>query len=173
MIPPASLRMHQAAATSQDQHPHSQKASCCPAATLHIAIAADPVQRSELTNRPPVEAVLAKVVKTFKLSSKFGPSRSLPHSIPMHAGPNPRRGVEVSGSCSFSPLSRWVKAPLPLTALQSSLRNGFQTTPIVGRFEMTSPTEMHTAGNPWTKLEVPSIGSTMNVGSSVRGIPAL
>src|ERR1700712_1092957 len=83
IMPPASFKMHQAAATSQAQQPHSQNISCCPAAMRQIVIAADPVQRSELTKCPPVALVLANSVKTFRLRSKLTPSRSLPHSIPM------------------------------------------------------------------------------------------
>lgn len=164
MIPPASDKMHQAAATSQAQQPHSQNASCCPAATLHIAMAAEPVHRSELTNAPPVAVVRASIVKTFRLSSKLGPSLSLPHSIPMQALLNPSKGAETRGSFRILPSNCWIKAPWPRTALHNSSRNGLKTTPTVGCFLTTSPIETHTAGNPWTKFDVPSIGSTMNVG---------
>ncbi len=84
MIPPASTRMHQAAATSHAQHPHSQNASCCPAATLHIAMAADPVHRSELTKRPPVFFCRGPSERSEDLQVELE-VRSLPVASPFNA----------------------------------------------------------------------------------------
>lgn len=46
-------------------------------------------------------------------------------------------------------------------------------TPMVATFFTDRPREIQTELNPWTKLVVPSIGSTMNVGASVRVMPGL
>lgn len=105
-MPPASENTHHAAATSQAQQPHSQNASCWPAATLHTAIAADPVHRSELTNRPPVAVVRARVVKTLRLRSKLSPSLSPPHSSFLY-------------NCSMGAITSTLYSEIPSTLLRS------------------------------------------------------
>lgn len=135
-----------------------------------IVIAADPVHRREFANLPPVAFVLARVVKSFRFSSKLTPSRSLPHSIPIIAGPSPFKGPVLRGNFCIV-LSRCTYASEPWMAVNSSPKNGLKTTPTVGFLSTTSPMDMQTAGMSWTKSEVPSIGSRMNVGSFVITVP--
>lgn len=60
------------------------------------------------------------------------------------------------------------KAPWPLRAVKSCSKIGLYTIPISATWLISSATEMHVCGKPWTKFIVPSMGSITHVGASVN-----
>mmetsp|Transcript_435 Transcript_435/g.1523 ORF Transcript_435/g.1523 Transcript_435/m.1523 type:complete len:221 (-) Transcript_435:231-893(-) len=63
--------------------------------------------------------------------------------------------------------SSFKNAPSPYVPRNVSFKMGLCTTPTTGFLLIVSPTHTHTKGYPWTKLVVPSTGSTIHVGASV------
>lgn len=64
-------------------------------------------------------------------------------------------------------------APWPNRAVYSSFVMGLKTIPIRNSFFKAKATEIAVNGMPWTKLLVPSTGSIIHVGASVRTSSAL
>ena len=60
------------------------------------------------------------------------------------------------------------KDPFPFIPVYISFKTGLYTIPKTGSFLTNNPTHIHTNGNPWTKLVVPSTGSITQVGLSVK-----
>jgi len=78
-------------------------------------------------------------------------------------------GCFLSGNLCGSACDRdFKKAPCPTIAVYNSSRKGLYITPTLGTLFTTKPNEMQKAGNACTKFVVPSIGSTIKVGASVR-----
>lgn len=80
----------------------------------------------------------------------------------------------MENNLPFSP-DTWIgaplrKAPWPLRAVKSCSKIGLYTIPISATLSISSATEMHVCGKPWTKFIVPSMGSIIHVGASVNSI---
>ena len=168
-MPPASVKIHQPAATSQAQQPPSQNISCCPVATAAKLSAAEPIHLREWTIAPPLSFDAASLVNTLLFSSKLFPVLSLPHSAPTK---HVLKSFNGSGSCFngnriFCPPCRVTNAPFPFIAVYVSSRKGLNITPTVGTLSTTNPSEIQNAGKACTKLVVPSIGSTVPIESAL------
>ena len=69
-------------------------------------------------------------------------------------------GRALTAQGTQPPPGRSQLAPSPAAACQQSPRNGAAIAPATGRSSSTSATDTPTAMKPWTKLVVPSSGST-------------
>mmetsp|Transcript_24806 Transcript_24806/g.62380 ORF Transcript_24806/g.62380 Transcript_24806/m.62380 type:complete len:215 (+) Transcript_24806:183-827(+) len=153
-LPPASSRIREAAATSQQPpNPISKNASRRPIATPQMFIAQDPQARMDLL------ALLSFMMRSM-MAIMVSKSRCTPISVATSA-----LSSCVSGEAEMGRPFRY--APQPRSAVKVSPRMGLCTTPTTTCLLTTSATQVHTKGKECTKFVVPSSGSHIHVGASV------